>query len=488
MRKIQWSVILGIGVTCAFFAFLLIRLDFFQKIVKPQAPVQVSAAQKEQDSWMNIYQNKKKIGFVHRTLTKKEDKFHFNEKVLMEINTMGVTQALDILTEGDLNPDMTLDSFKFALNSSLFSFIARGNVAGNKLILFTGLPGAEQKTEIPLKDIPHISGSIYDKAFQSDLAKEASGNFSVFDPATLSIRSIKVTREADEIISSMGKRVFTSKYCADFMGAKNCAWLDKEGNAIKETGIMGLSMEKTSKEKALAGIERGAGMDVTQIASVESNVEIKDAQGLREIKIRVSGIDASKQFLNGGRQSFRQNILTITREKMEPSSGINKKLPVYVAAFLKPSALIQSNDPQIKAQLEKIVKPEDSPELKAQKIIAWVYKNVEKKPALSVPNALEVLKNKTGDCNEHTALAVALLRAAGIPAQPEAGLVYLRGRFYYHAWCALYLDKWITADAVFNQFPADVTHIRLVRGEGAEQLGIMGVIGKIRLEVLEQAK
>ena len=38
------------------------------------------------------------------------------------------------------------------------------------------------------------------------------------------------------------------------MGAKNCAWLDKEGNVLKETGILGLSMEKTSQEKALEGI------------------------------------------------------------------------------------------------------------------------------------------------------------------------------------------------------------------------------------------
>jgi len=84
--------------------------------------------------------------------------------------------------------------------------------------------------------------------------------------------------------------------------------------------------------------------------------------------------------------------------------------------------------------------------------------------------------------------AVRLLRAAGIPSQIEAGLVYLRGRFYYHAWCVLYIDKWMTADSVFNQFPADVTHIRFIRGDSDKQLNLMGVIGKIKLEVLEQTK
>lgn len=101
-----------------------------------------------------------------------------------------------------------------------------------------------------------------------------------------------------------------------------------------------------------------------------------------------------------------------------------------------------------------------------------------------MPNALEVLKNRTGDCNEHAVLTAALLRSAGVPAQIETGLVYLNGRFYYHAWNLAYVGQWITADAVFNQIPADVTHIRLVRGEGSQQLDLLGVMGKIKLEVI----
>ena len=156
--------------------------------------------------------------------------------------------------------------------------------------------------------------------------------------------------------------------------------------------------------------------------------------------------------------------------------------------FLKPSPLIQSDHPQIKTQVDKIIKPTDTSEQKARKIINWVYRNIEKKPTLSVPNALEVLKNKSGDCNEHSVLTVALLRAAGIPAQirSRTGLS-ARPVLLSCLVCSLF-GKWITADAVFNQFPADVTHIRLIRGESDEQLNLMGVIGKIKLEVLEQNK
>jgi transglutaminase-like putative cysteine protease len=103
---------------------------------------------------------------------------------------------------------------------------------------------------------------------------------------------------------------------------------------------------------------------------------------------------------------------------------------------------------------------------------------------LSLPDALSTLENRVGDCNEHAVLLAALARAAGIPCRVEAGLAYLKGRFYYHAWNLVYLGRWITVDAVFNQIPADVSHIRFVTGSPSRQLDLMGIIGNIKLRVL----
>ena len=122
---------------------------------------------------------------------------------------------------------------------------------------------------------------------------------------------------------------------------------------------------------------------------------------------------------------------------------------------------------------------------KVIRIKDWLYTEIEKRPVISVPNALETLNNKMGDCNEHAVLFAALARASGVPVIIEAGLVYLNGRFYYHAWNAVYLDQWITVDALMDQFPADVTHIRLTRGGPDSQLDLMGVIGNISLEIVD---
>lgn len=481
MANIKWNIVWGIVITAVFLGLLAVRLGLFEEKPLGKPVIQKFGTSRSPESWMNVYQNKRKIGVIHRKFKPLENgHFKTAENVTLQMNTMGISQVLNLSTETDLNPDMTFSSFHFELSSSLFRFNARGSVQKDKLILLTGLPSALQKTIIPLKDIPHLSGNIYEAAFSSGLAKDKTGEFGVFDPSTLELRKVSVTREADEIIPIMGKRILTSKFCADFMGAKNCAWLAKDGEVLKETGILGLSMEKVSAGQAREDIATG-GVDFTQIASIPSNLNIDEPSKLTEIEIRIEGI-RDLGLLQGGRQKIHNNILTITKEAI-PTASAQSSVPAAFQMYLQPSTLVQSHDPQIKTQAEKIFSSGDNPQIRLRRIVQWVYRSIKKKPVLSVPNALEVLENKEGDCNEHAVLTAALLRAAGIPAQIETGLVYLNGRFYYHAWNLAYIGQWMAVDSVFNQIPADVTHIRLARGEGSEQLDLLGVMGKIKLEV-----
>lgn len=473
----------GIVIIIIFITLLAVRLELFDRKSIDHPVDQKTVIAHPSESWMNIYQNKKKIGVIHRTFNPvKNGHIHTSENVTMQINTMGVIQALSVATESDLNPDMTFSSFNFELNSSLFRFSAHGFVNKDKLILYTGLPQTQQKTIIPIRDIPHISGNIYEAAFRGGMQRSTTRDFSIFDPSTLGIRKVSVTRNADEIIPIMGKRVLTQKFCADFMGAKSCAWVTSNGEVLRESGMLGLSMEKVSAEQARTGMSADNVADLTQIASVPSNRIISEPLKLSGIVIKINGIREQGLLLNSGRQNFHHDLLTITKESIPEVQQII--IPTDFRKYLQPSPLVQSDAAQIKAQVAEIVLDTDSPQVKLRKIVQWVYRTLEKKPVLSVPNALEILKNKTGDCNEHAVLTTALLRAAGIPTQIETGLVYLNGRFYYHAWDVAYVGQWVTADAVFNQIPADVTHIRLIRGEGGEQLDLLGVMGKIKLEVI----
>ncbi|MBW2597801.1 MAG: transglutaminase domain-containing protein, partial [Deltaproteobacteria bacterium] len=156
--------------------------------------------------------------------------------------------------------------------------------------------------------------------------------------------------------------------------------------------------------------------------------------------------------------------------------------------FLEPTPFIESNHPKIRNLVKKIVEADETPLNKTIKLLDWMNKNIEKRPVISLPDALAVIENRAGDCNEHAVLLAALARAAGIPAKLEAGLVYLNGRFYYHAWNLLYIGKWITVDSLFGQIPADVTHIRFSSGELRQQLDLITIIGKIKLKIIKQTK
>jgi transglutaminase-like putative cysteine protease len=128
---------------------------------------------------------------------------------------------------------------------------------------------------------------------------------------------------------------------------------------------------------------------------------------------------------------------------------------------------------------------ERDPRAIAEKLNTWVHDSLKKEVVFSIPNALEILRTKRGDCNEHTQLYVALARAIGLPARVATGLAYLRGKFYYHAWPEVWLNDWVAVDPTFGQFPADAAHLRFAVGGLAQQADLIRLIGNLKIDVLE---
>jgi hypothetical protein len=269
------------------------------------------------------------------------------------------------------------------------------------------------------------------------------------------------------------------------MGVPQFAWIGENGTVLKEEGPLGIRLEQVTKDEALNKMTLSQSADLAEIVSIPANKILHDVSQLKELKIKIDGIEDGEIFLNGDRQSLKNNILTIRRESLSnlPSSIKGEKVFVDGKTYLESTPFIQSDHPEIQAKVREIVSPDDPAIVKAKKLVTWVNEKIQKRPVLSVPNALETLRYKVGDCNEHAVLLAALARASGIPAQVEAGLVYQKGRFYYHAWNVLYLGTWITADSVMGQLPADVTHIRFVRGT-EQQIDLVRMIGRVRLEIL----
>ena len=530
VNRFPWSRLIG-GVLIALFLVLLaFRMDILTLPAAGNRQLEKTAVmpREAKDTWMNIYQQGHKIGYTHRTFSRQEQGFKLREEVFMRIQTMGVVQGISLKTEGALNQDMTLAAFDFDLTSNLFSFHARGKVDKDRMSIVTKVSGDERRYELPLKEQVQLSQGVFARALHADLKPGQELTVSVFDPMTMGSRPVRLSFVGEQTLTIMGRRQTLKKYAVDFMGARQYAWLDREGDVVREEGILGMALEKTTPEEALAGLASSGSTDLTDLASVDARVQIPDPVGLQVLKVKLSNIDAGALMLAEGRQTYARGLLTIRKEVRKNSGDIRRddrgkkkdsagragrdhaagerdgvaringdqtrgsqkyddRVLKDRQAYLASTPFIQTSNPSIRTQAGAIVSRDDGDEQKARKIVAWVFKNIEKRPVLSVSNAVETLKNRVGDCTEHAVLVAALARAASIPTLIETGLVYQRGRFYYHAWNAFWLDKWggwVTADAVMNQLPADVTHLRFVRGEVETQLDLMGVVGKIKLQVI----
>jgi len=278
----------------------------------------------------------------------------------------------------------------------------------------------------------------------------------------------------------------------DMGGVSVAAWIDEMGRIVLANSPVGFTMARTAFEIAhenfrrrdTRGLVLETGDLITQTA-IASNVRLEDAP-LTTLAVRLQGVTLSGFDLAGGRQTLAGDTLRV-RVEGEPELRPAYRLPSTAAElvpYLEPEALIQSADPRVQAQARQIVGRTRDPRRVARALNQWVYDNLRKEITVSVPSAVQVLEARRGDCNEHTVLYVALARALGLPARTAAGLVYVRGRFYYHAWPEVYLNGWVAVDPTFGQFPADASHLRFTIGGLARQVELIRLIGRLKLDVV----
>ncbi|MBC2715359.1 MAG: transglutaminase domain-containing protein [Desulfobacteraceae bacterium] len=496
MKKIWWA---AAGFALIFVILMLIRLDLWARFFPETSNTTAIAPGElpENDTWMNLYLKDKKIGYAHSVLTKQENGFLMDETLFMRMNIMGFSQDVQMTTTADLKKDLSLDTFVFKLHSGRFDFTASGQMKpGNKLSVTTNLTGTPKTNEIQLAHIPHLTGGVLHAAARDyKLSQKDQFTFHIFDPATMSQEPVTVKVIGEDEITSMGQPTKTTKLTLTFKGAVQTAWMDQNNEIVREKGLLGMTLEKTSREKALAGLSATAsapGMtpdmtpDITEIASVKSNVIINNPRKTSFLKVELSGIDTDALYLNGGRQTLSSNMLSVAKESMQDISKKTDKIHTSdLETFLRPEPFIESDHPTISELAAKIVSLDDPPPVKGQKLVDWVFKNIEKRPVISIPDAVTTLENRIGDCNEHSVLLAALARSAGIPSKIESGLLYLKGRFYYHAWNLLYVGEWITADSVFGLMPADAARIRFASGNPQSQLDLIPVIDRVGILVIE---
>jgi hypothetical protein len=478
------------GVAIVLFWCLMNVLLLKRQLAAPApeiAVAAVSAITEPLDEWWGVYFHGEKIGYSSQKITPESGGYNVQSSSVLRLNIMETTQTVVSRLEMSADSEWALKRFDFQLESNNVRFHARGEFAAGKLRIEIDSGGNRTETEIVSRQPPYLLAALKPYLATRDLEPGKDHLFQTFDPATLSQQLTTVTIEGRERIQIGGRMEPAIRLRQQFRGISVVSWIDGAGRTLKEESPTGLSLLKQGADEAtLIPGTKSLSLDLLAQTSVPLDTPIADAGRKEFLRLRLSGFDLSRFPLDGGRQRLFYNELEIKRESLDDARSYS--LPVNAqrfASYLQPTAFVQSDHPEIRALARSIVGGETRAVKAAARVKDWVYRELVKEPTVSIPNALEVLHTKKGDCNEHAVLFNALARAAGIPAKTAVGVVHLRGAFYYHAWNEVWLGEWVSLDPVLNQFPADVTHVKFLEGDIDRQVDILQLIGNLKIKVVE---
>jgi hypothetical protein len=440
-------------------------------------------------AWKGIYYRGEKIGFSVGQVVPDDDGFELQEDGRLQMTLLGASTAARLRTVARVDRAFALRSFTFSLDPGTGAIEVSGRVDGPRLALTTRT-SAGTRTEVKhLAEPPALSLNLSRRLAAGGLVAGAHHEFAMFDPATLTNAPLVVEVLGRDVVRAAGRPIPTFKLRMTFGSLVSTSWVTEVGEVVREESPMGLVVVKETPERATALAVPGQVMsdllDASAVVPVPAR-RIENPDAVQLLRVRLSGFDTRDDDVQGAGQTVSGDVF----EVVDPRTLRPGPRDPDAARHLRPEPFLESDAPEIVAESARVVGSIAGPRARAERLVRHVNHLLEKKPTVSLPSALEVLRTRVGDCNEHTALYVALARAAGIPARIAVGLVHLHGAFYYHAWPEVYLEEggqglWLPVDPTLNQFPADATHIRLARGGLDRQAALLGVIGRARMQLLE---
>jgi len=432
------------------------------------------------EAWLSNYIGEQKIGYSVFMTERFDDGYRFDNLMRMEIAMADKVQKLKTHSVVTTEPDLTLRSFSFRIESQDRTMAATGGVQGNELII---------KVEGDQPRVLKLEGPVYPMSALGLLAvsRESDSLFTVnvFDPAMMAITPVELRPAGWErlvVEATEYKALKTKSKLAQF---EIVSWVDENGLTIREESPPNMISVRTTPDQAVAG-QTGGSLDLLKMFRVQVDTVVSDPAGVKRMKVELTGLTPGDYELEYGYQRVLGTEPLVVELSVPTVPDTSMALPIEgMDVFLEPTVAIQCDNRALVEKARAVLgEPKDAVEA-SRKLTSWVFNALEKEPTASFPTALDVLRHMKGDCNEHAVFFAALARAVGIPTKVAVGLVYMNGAFYYHAWNEVYLGEWVPVDATFGEFPAGAMRLKLSEGGIEQQTRILGVVGKLGMRILE---
>jgi hypothetical protein len=448
--------------------------------------------------WYGVYMQGAKIGYAEMGLERVPepvDGWRVRSAMTMIISAAGTT---DTMITSDIrlfeSPGGELYSSKFTIKGSTGDIVVEGKKETDEFIITTTIGGQSLKKifDYPLD---YLDSLAYLKQYISS-GKAAVGDtftityFEATPPLTgLVHQKAKIESLDQYIFNGVPTDVYTVNWTFSEMNMTGRSVIDRSGNELESTVGAGMLMKL---ENELTAKQLDVTFDILSDNVVRVEKSIGDPKKLKFLRLIITGIEMDDIIQTGNQivsvDSAGKLIAEIKKQDYPSDPLILPIESSRLRPFLEAGPYIQSGDEEIIKQARDIVGDEKDSYKAARKINAWVSENVEDRFTADMSNALQTLHSRQGDCGEHAVLSVALMRAAGIPARPVAGLVYSsqENGFAYHAWTEVFVGGWVMMDPSWGEDLINPTHIALARGDILEQTSIIyRVLGRISIEVVE---
>lgn len=491
---------------------LLVRREYF----RPRAERLAEAAARVSPAavYYGVMQGDRQVGFASSQLDTALHSISVNDYFVVDVPVGGKARRTTARTSVTLSRALRMTDFDVSLETEGAPVHATGRLEHDTslVIEIASDGGPPEVHRVPTGDSPVLLPTIVPLVVALAERPRVGGHvvLPVLDPASMTPRDVGFDVRAESLFvlddSSVfdpatrrwqGSRPDTVRAWQVTSGPNGAftGWIDDQGRIV-ETSQLGFVLRRLPYEVAFenwradaAQSDVGEDRDVLESTAIAANKRMDRAVG--SLVARLTNVSLAGYDLNGPRQRLSGDTLRVTRDadsalaaswRLFARRGDSTRL--LDTAYTHPEPLIQSADVAVRALAIRIIKRERDPRKAAALLNAWVHDSIRPRVTFGVPSAIQVLKDRTGDCNEHTQLFVALARAVGIPARVTAGLAYLDGKFYYHAWPEIFLHDWVAVDPTFGQFPADAAHLRFVVGGLTRQTELLRLMGNLKIDVL----
>jgi hypothetical protein len=452
------------------------------------------AGNPNQEYWTGIVFSGDKIGFSHFRLAPAADaqgRFEIASEAVFSFRFLMMDKKVSLKSYDLVRSDLSIDRFEYDYDIDGSLIHQTGEVKGGVLLVKALSGGRDETQNIPIKGTIYPASIMYLYPALHGLDVGRSYEYQVYNGETRTVSTVKqeiLAYEESDLFEGKGFKMKTG-----MKGQEVTSWVDTQGRPLLETALGGViisGLESESRAKRyLASSSVNKDETLINFSLIRSDMPIAAPRQVKYLEVAVIGTGKDFIIPTDGRQqcSLRGDRL-ICRIVSEPASPLPTSCSTHdMNKYLKSTFAVPASDERIKSNASRIIAGLTDQHEQVRALIDWIQKNIEQEP-VDVFTAIDVLEKGRAECQGHAILYAAFARSMGIPTRVVNGIVYSEEHkgFLYHSWAESCVgNRWISLDPTFGQIAADATHIKFVEGETPDDLlPIVGVIGKIRVEIL----